>query len=1311
MANPNPSLDRGYILNIIEGIFLALAFTSLAARIYVRTRVTKNLGWDDFFIVLATVTALVGLSMGMTAEHFGLGKHIDSITSDDAIYQAVKWDYVQSLPLGLAAMFTKISIFIFMNRVFVNTQTKWTWRWTLHFVNVVNIVANIISATTVLAQCTPVQKLWDPSIPGTCWPPKKQMAFGIFQGVASAFCDLVFSGLPVVFLWNVQISVRIKVGICSLMGLGLFTAACAIVRTYIANTEDYADITYNDLPWNIWIDMETICGIVAACLPTIRPLLKEVFLKTSSLLSYFSGKPHMESFSNPGYPLPEIAPKEPHGFNSRSNLRSTTDTDVIRNQFTQEAEAWYGIPEFDVLAQNITVPGISPLFPQAHCTANDEICQVTTGEGEINAATTISAIAYSSLFDLGQTYFLIAGIAGVSPKVATIGSVTFARYAVAVALQYEIDAREKPLDWNTGYFPQGSSSPTEYPTELYGTEVFEVNEPLRQIAISFAQTASLNDTADAMSYRALYASTVAYTLGSQAPSVVACDTATSDVYFTGALLADAFENTTSLFTNGSGIYCTTQQEDNATLEALLRAATNNLVDFSRIIIMRTASDFDRPYANQTILDNLLVENQGYVPSIENIYFAGIKVVEGILNEWKSKFAAGIKATNYVGDIFGTLGGQPDFGPGSIFVDGPSTFQKRGLKERRAQVEGLLKNQESVESNKNNGPGVYSDSENLSQSLPEVPFSVNKPLMNDLDSVPEFTKFQYNHEMFLQVPDLLNDNSTWAMIELGLQEPLPPQDTIDELNQIYFTKVHGSVPIIHQYRFLAAMNLTPNGRPSVSLRYAMWALAASVTGKYKDMQSHFHLRARKYADMDETAGRQKYINIRHAQAWILIGLYEFKMMMFPNAWLTTGRATRFTQLLGLHRMDRLGLDVKQTLPISTDSGEKEERRRTFWMAFCMDRSAAVGTGWPLIIDERDIVTFLPSTEDQFEQNLESVAISLKESMDPLNASSLSSFAGVAVVASLTGQIFQHLHRPTGDNNNDHENNEFWKTHRKIDNTLLNISLYLPSHLRLPAGSSNPNTIFLNMSLQSAVICLHQAAIFKAEKLVNTSVIAESKERCLTAAAEITSIMKRIAHTDLSKLNVYTPFSLYLATRIFSQISKADPHDDNASSSTHFLLSALTAIKDSNPLVESYMIQLDLEGIGLSALQANVRVSSQLAKSMAGISIEEEIEDSSWITFVSPLVRIIEQEEVSPPSRSTSQPYHDGNIQSSSSPCDPAGRITASPGTIGDDRGINLDFTADMVEGMSMPAGVGSWEMDAAAMQADLFNSLMDFGDNK
>ena len=82
---------------------------------------------------------------------------------------------------------------------------------------------------------------------------------------------------------------------------------------------------------------------------------------------------------------------------------------------------------------------------------------------EINAAVTIASLVRSKRFDLTSTYFMIAGIAGINPEVATISSVTFARYAVQVALQYEFDPRDIPANFSTGYIPQGSVVPDEYP--------------------------------------------------------------------------------------------------------------------------------------------------------------------------------------------------------------------------------------------------------------------------------------------------------------------------------------------------------------------------------------------------------------------------------------------------------------------------------------------------------------------------------------------------------------------------------------------------------------------------------------------------------------------------------------------------------------------------------------------------------------------------------------------------------------------------------------------------------------------------------
>ncbi|KAK3486780.1 purine nucleoside permease-domain-containing protein [Neurospora hispaniola] len=313
----------------------------------------------------------------------------------------------------------------------------------------------------------------------------------------------------------------------------------------------------------------------------------------------------------------------------------------------------------------IDVPGLSMLYPQVACTADKSVCQLTAGESEINAAASIMALVLSHKFDLRQTYFVVGGIAGVNPKYSTLGGVALSRYVIQVALQYELDAREKPDNFSTGYFAYGTKGPNQYPSTIYGTEVFEVNEALRDVAYKFAQKAKLADSAAGAEYRAKYKEAgAAYVAATEGPSVVKCDTATSDVYYSGTLLSEAFETVTRVWTNGTGDYCMSAQEDNAVLEVLVRGAIQGLVDFGRVIVMRTGSDFDRPPPNVTSYQHLMTDQNGFEIATTNLGRAGVEIVRGILQGWEHTFRKGIKPTNYIGDIFGSLGGQPNFGPGS-----------------------------------------------------------------------------------------------------------------------------------------------------------------------------------------------------------------------------------------------------------------------------------------------------------------------------------------------------------------------------------------------------------------------------------------------------------------------------------------------------------------------------------------------------------------------------------------------------------------------------------------------------------------------
>lgn len=227
------------------------------------------------------------------------------------------------------------------------------------------------------------------------------------------------------------------------------------------------------------------------------------------------------------------------------------------------------------------------LYPRVHCTEGGLICLLTTGEGEINAAASMIAFALSKKFNLRSTYFLLAGIAGVNPHYATIGSVALSRYAIQVALQYEIDPRSLPHDWPTGYIAYGRAYPFEYPTITYGTEVFELNAKLRDVAFDLAAKANLSDQEGPRQYRSKYSGMPYHNgLASKQPTVVKCDSATSDVYYSGTKLSDTFENITKIWTNGTGVYCMSAQEENATLEALVRGAIDDRVDFSRVMVMR-----------------------------------------------------------------------------------------------------------------------------------------------------------------------------------------------------------------------------------------------------------------------------------------------------------------------------------------------------------------------------------------------------------------------------------------------------------------------------------------------------------------------------------------------------------------------------------------------------------------------------------------------------------------------------------------------------------------------------------------------------
>jgi len=302
------------------------------------------------------------------------------------------------------------------------------------------------------------------------------------------------------------------------------------------------------------------------------------------------------------------------------------------------------------LTESIPVRGLSPDYPNILCNS-DDVCQMVAGEGHANVAASTMALILSDKFDLRHTYFLIAGIAGIDPHEGTTGSAAWARYLIDYGISWEIDAREIPGSaadpttpaWPYGYlaiFPtdttvQPWNSLPSIPTP-YHSEMYQLNEALLQKILSLTSKVDLtgNDNATAQAYRARYAEAKA----KAPPSVIQCDTMAGDTWFHGIKLGERATAWTTLWTGGKGTYCTTQQEDNATYMALTRGAISGLVDLNRVAVLRTASNFDRPYPGESAWHSLCGcgpegSSGGFVPSISNLWAAAAPFIKDVVAHW------------------------------------------------------------------------------------------------------------------------------------------------------------------------------------------------------------------------------------------------------------------------------------------------------------------------------------------------------------------------------------------------------------------------------------------------------------------------------------------------------------------------------------------------------------------------------------------------------------------------------------------------------------------------------------------------------
>jgi purine nucleoside permease len=281
------------------------------------------------------------------------------------------------------------------------------------------------------------------------------------------------------------------------------------------------------------------------------------------------------------------------------------------------------------LTQTVTVPGLPTSDPAVRCNEND-VCLLTTGVGKANSAAAVAAVAFTGRFDLTHAYFIVSGVADIDPAQGTLGSVAWATNVVDGAIAWELDGRSLPSGWTTGYLGIDTTDPTQKPAALFGSELYALDPGLVGKAVALAKGVTLGDDGSAQSCRASYAGAPA----TATPAVVACDTVTSDTLWHGELLGTHASAWASIVAGSAATYCTQQQEANAAVTALQRAAGVGLLDGKRIVVVAGASSFDRPPSTQSAFDALsMCEGAGSQPAMANLVAATSPLVSAIVSGW------------------------------------------------------------------------------------------------------------------------------------------------------------------------------------------------------------------------------------------------------------------------------------------------------------------------------------------------------------------------------------------------------------------------------------------------------------------------------------------------------------------------------------------------------------------------------------------------------------------------------------------------------------------------------------------------------
>jgi purine nucleoside permease len=270
----------------------------------------------------------------------------------------------------------------------------------------------------------------------------------------------------------------------------------------------------------------------------------------------------------------------------------------------------------------------------------DGVLGMVTGVGTAKAAASVMALGLDPRFDLSKAYWIVAGIGGGDPTDVSLGSAVWADYVVDGDLSFEVDGRQIPENWPTGYVPLRKGTPYEQPmTADYG-EVYALNPGLVNWALHLSERTDLPDSDTLRKYRSRFSG---FPNALKPPFVTRGATMSAGTFWHGSKMDEWANAWTRYYTGGKGNYMVAAMEDSGTMQALTFLSHAGRVDLQRVLVLRTVSNYDREPTGTSVADSLKEMVSGnysaYLSALEAAQIVGDKVVRDIVEHWDERQAA------------------------------------------------------------------------------------------------------------------------------------------------------------------------------------------------------------------------------------------------------------------------------------------------------------------------------------------------------------------------------------------------------------------------------------------------------------------------------------------------------------------------------------------------------------------------------------------------------------------------------------------------------------------------------------------------